>query len=148
MTDGVTPDTQHTCLQHCWGGGRRPWRHDSLLTLSVYLLKYHLDSWRGIGGMMMMICRIRWTKTDASERVGVGGKVLRRWETKSRKSLGSRHYLRIIILILSRLSRDTPALSAASSGARYFDCCWDLQTTSIKRDGCVIPWVMRENDDT
>ena len=82
-----------------------------------------------------MICRIRWTKSDASERTAS------RWRGKccddERQKAGSRlwscHYLRIIILILSRLSRDSPALSAASSGPRN-DGCWDSLITNKKLD--------------
>ena len=121
-------DTQHTC-PHIEAGEGRALHSDAvtccwrlgLLTVFTQIVRFHPETRWGEQGM---ICRIRWTKSDAS-----GGERERKcWgdETKSRKWPGSCHYLWIIILILSRLSHDSPTLSLASSGPGI--CCWEPMT--------------------
>ena len=120
-------DTQHTCLHIEAGEGRAVhsdavtccWRL-GLLTVFTQIVRFHPETcWGEQGDDLQDQVNKEW-RFGKRERKCWGD------ETKSRKWPGSCHYLWIIILILSRLSHDSPTLSLASSGPGI--CCWEPMT--------------------
>ena len=105
MTDEVTGHTAHMSPHWGWGGRGElscEWRRDLLLTpgsircVFTQIVRFHPETcW---GGSRGMICRIRWTKSDASG--GEREKVLRRWDKKPEVarvlSLLMDHYIDIV----------------------------------------------------